>query len=386
MSVIDYDNYYCSQKFTWLSVDVEKRLTNSCCAAAPHKIDLEWLKNNSGQLFNTELLQAERQQMLDNLPVAGCENSCWQPEKNGLTSRRIWSKSNLKTHTDVKKTSPTTLNINLGSNCNLTCSYCCKQYSSAWRQDILNHGPYLAQPRYTLTNQDRVLLKISQPDHSKTSATQLIIDEMLNFDLLKNVIITGGEPFLYNGLIDLIQRFKNVPEIIIYTGLGVNSTRFENQLKKLNQRDNILVAVSGENCGQKYEFNRYNNTWKNFLKNLDILKNQELKVKFSSVISNLTVFGLSEFIDKFSDDNMYNWSTDPDFLSVNVLDDASKHQLIEHFKNTDYVIRDQLITALEAPCTDEQRKNFASYLFEFAKRRQLNLDIFPNTMLDWLKM
>jgi organic radical activating enzyme len=383
---VNNSNFYCSQKFTYLSVDVEKRLMYSCCSSTPEKIDLNWIKNNTGQLFNTPLLQSERQMMLDNIPVSSCEASCWKPERENITSRRKWLNSEAKTHTNVQTVSPTILNINLGSTCNLTCSYCCKQYSSSWRQDILNNGSYLDQDRFTFTIQDQILLKISQAEHKKSSAFQLILNEISKFDRVQTVIISGGEPLLYNGFIDLLNSFNSVPEIIFYTGLGVNPIRLETQLKKIKNKENILVTVSGENCGKFYEFNRYNNTWDQFLKNLNILKNQGFKTKFSSVISNLTVFGLSEFIDYFSEEHTYNWCNDPEFLSVNVLDDESKDWLITTFKNKEYTIKDQLIFSLETPCTEKQRQDFSTYLSEFAKRRQLSLDIFPSSMLQWLKL
>ena len=73
------DNFYCSQKFTSLSIDLEKRLLYSCCSAVPEKIDLDWLQQNPGMLFNSPNLQQERQAMLDNMPVPGCQQSCWTP-------------------------------------------------------------------------------------------------------------------------------------------------------------------------------------------------------------------------------------------------------------------------------------------------------------------
>jgi hypothetical protein len=236
------------------------------------------------------------------------------------------------------------------------------------------------------TNQDRLLLKISQAEHQESTSFQLILDEVSKFDRLQTVIITGGEPLLYNGFVELLNNFNTVPEIIFYTGLGVNSVRLSTQLTKIKNKKNITVVVSGENCERFYEFNRYNNSWEKFLINLDILKKHGFKIKFSSVISNLTIFGLSDFIDYVSDEIMYNWCNDPEFLSVNVLDDASKNQIITHFKNKDCKIRDPLISSIETPCTDQQRQQLSTYLFEFAKRRNLALDIFPASMLQWLKL
>ena len=81
-------NYFCSEKFTWLSVDLERKTTRSCCAARPHNIDLKWLTANTGQLFNTPELINERKMMLDNQPVATCEDLCWRTEERGMVSKR----------------------------------------------------------------------------------------------------------------------------------------------------------------------------------------------------------------------------------------------------------------------------------------------------------
>jgi hypothetical protein len=113
---------------------------------------------------------------------------------------------------------------------------------------------------------------------------------------------------------------------------------------------------------------------------------QKIKFNFTSVISNLTIFGLADFIDQFSEPSIINWCSDPEFLSVNVLDDASKKQIITEFKDKDFKIRDQLISSIEMPCTEQQRQHLSVYLSEFAKRRQLSLDIFPASMLQWLKL
>ena len=116
----DTATYFCSQKFTYLSIDLEKRLAYSCCAAAPEKINLQWLEKNSGQLFNTTNLQYERQQMLKNIPVDSCASTCWDAEKQGLPSRRIMMATD-QPQQFPSHVQPKILNIVLGSTCNLTC-------------------------------------------------------------------------------------------------------------------------------------------------------------------------------------------------------------------------------------------------------------------------
>ena len=383
----DFNNdFYCSQKFTWLSIDVEKRLINSCCSAFPEKINLTWLKNNPGGLFRTDSLQKERRMMLDNIPVPSCEENCWKPERNNLISRRLWHKSNLKTHTNIEQSSPYNLNINLGSACNLTCSYCCKQYSSAWRRDILTNGPYLDYERFNVTDQDKILLKISQAEHLDTESYTLIKEEIKKFDQVHEVQITGGEPFLHNGIHDLINEFKKVPKVIVYTGLGVNSNRFLNQLNRIQHKENLEIVVSAENCAKFYEFNRFGNTWENFLSNLTLLEKHNFKIKFAMVISNLTIFGLYDFIKNFGYEKACNWCNDPEFLSIHVLDDDSKQHILDKFCNENTELALGIRSSISQPCTERQREDLAVYLLTFAKRRNLALDIFPDNMLKWLKI
>jgi organic radical activating enzyme len=228
------DNFYCSEKFTWLSVDLEKRQTFSCCAARPQQINMNWVKQNPGQLFNTPSLQNERQQMLNNMPVASCEDVCWKLEKNDLLSRRQMLKSDVITHTNIQTTTPEKLNIVLGSTCNLTCSYCCKNYSSAWRRDIVEHGAYLDHERFNLTAMDQILSKISHKEHQDSNAFQTLATELETFSNVTEIYISGGEPFLYNTLPDLLNKLsERGSRIVCFTGMGIDSKRFSTQLQKI---------------------------------------------------------------------------------------------------------------------------------------------------------
>ena len=379
-------NFYCSQKFTWLSVDLEKKLTQSCCQAELSKIDLTWLKNNPGKLFNTPLLLKERQTMLDNEPVASCENACWRPERNNIVSRRLVEQSYKKTHLNLEST-PEILTITVGSTCNLTCSYCCKTYSSAWSQDIIKNGAYLDHDRFKMHKQDRILLKLSQKEIADSGNFTFLLDEISKFTNTPLVRITGGEPFLYNSLLSLLTKLENCKNITIHTGLGVNHDRFCRQLDKIQHIKNLELSVSAENINKFYEFNRHGNSFENFKINLTEIKSRNIKLAFNSVVSNLTIFGLSEFVDEF-DSNPIHYSPcyDPDFLAVNVLDSTSIDQLAIKIDQSRIPIKDDIIKSLYSPNTQIQQENLSIYLVEFARRRNLDLAIFPKSMLQWLSI
>lgn len=386
MDQLSPGDFYCSEKFTWLSVDLEKRQTFSCCAARPEQVNINWIKQNPGQLFNTPSLQNERQQMLDNQPVSGCEDVCWKLERNNVMSRRLMLGSNTRTHTDINTTVPEKLNIVLGSTCNLTCSYCCKNYSSAWLRDIVEHGTYLDNERFNVTTMDKLLSKINHREHQESNAFQTLSTELETFSNTKEIFISGGEPFLYNNLPELLNKLgERESSIVCFTGMGVDSKRFSTQLKKVSNKNNLDIAVSAETCGDFYEFNRYGNDWNNFLVNLNELETQGFNYHFSSVLSNLTIFGFVEFATKFFDKKIkYQFCGVPDFLNVNVLDDTSKNILNNALQDSNISFKDDICASMSQPCTEQQRKDLSVYVQEFARRRNLSLDIYPEHFRSWI--
>ena len=365
------EQYYCSQKFWWLTVEPERRSMTSCCAASTQKIDLDWLRNNPGQLFNDPNLLHERQQMLDNKPPSSCEDSCWQAERIGLPSRRTLMKSDIKTHLDIVS-SPTVLHINLGSDCNLTCSYCCKQYSTAWLRDIDKNGAYLDDPRFHINNNDRIVLKLGQKKVKSSESYELIINEIKKIKTVNRIEISGGEPLLYNDLDQLVQSLSG--PINIYTGLGVDSKRLKRILDTLPET--ITFSISAENTGKLYEFNRYGNTWNNFLTNLDLVR-QKFDYKFAMVLSNLTIHGMEDFRKNVgtSKDTM-NYCNDPIYLSASVLDPESK-TMYQH-------TLPDLSTTISNAYSPQQKQNLKNYIHYFVKNRNLDLNIFPKHFISWM--
>jgi molybdenum cofactor biosynthesis enzyme MoaA len=378
-------DYYCNQKFTWLLVDLEKRSMNCCCSATPERIDMEWVENNPGQLFNTPALKQERTDMLNGIPVASCAANCWEPESKGLASFRSTWNATARTHTDIES-KPDTVDIVLGSQCNMACSYCSKQYSKTWRQDLISNGSYLpGHKRFEITQLDRIMDKISHADHRMSNGFSVLKKELTSFKNVTRYEITGGEPFLYNDLPDIVNGLDQSSSVYVFSGLGVNPTRFENQLRKM-QHKNLTVLISAENTGQLYEFNRMGNHYDNFLHNLSLLKKYNITVHMNSVLGNVTLFGLADFIKTFADYKInMQFCTDPEFLQVNVLDDESKAYIINELGTLEFSLKDSLIESIKQPCTDEQRVMFSTYIKEFAKRKKLSLEIFPNSLQKWIE-
>lgn len=373
-------NNYCSQKFWFLSVNAERQEINSCCAAEYSKIDVKWLRDHPGELFNTELLKTERQHMLGNQRVPSCR-SCWAAEDRGLPSRRSLMSTDVKTHTDIHS-EPTEISLFLGLSCNLTCSYCSKEYSTAWLQDIKNAGTYFDNdPRFDLTAYDQVILKLGQKALQRHDSVQLLVDEIAKYQSVKKVVIAGGEPFLQNGLIDVVNKLPG--QVEIFSGLGVAHTRFKNILEAL-PRERVRIVLSAENIDNLYEFNRYGSKYHAFMENLNTIKQLGFTHGFNSVISNLTVFGFRDFLHAFKEDDIFVQScTDPAYLGASVIDPESRQRLLD----TDYgSLTDTIHQLVGSAVDDALRIKGAHFIKEFARRRSLSLAVFPESFIRWLNV
>jgi len=376
------DNY-CSQKFWWFGVDIEKQESTSCCSATADRIDIDWLTNNSGQLFNTTKLKLERQLLLNDSRPPSC-TACWQAEDRGIPSRRQLSNSQIKTHTNLNST-PSSLNIIIGSDCNLTCSYCCKQFSSAWSTDLVDNGEYqVSDPnRYSMTQKDKVIYKLSQKELMRSKTRNVLLDEIALLPAEK-IMITGGEPFLNLDLANLVLKAVRSKSLEIWTGLGVNTHRLINELEKIKHIPNVNLVISAENIRELYEFNRYGNSYIKFINNLKIVKESGIPFRFNLTLSNITLFGLADFFNEFNAYPMtFNMCNDPTFLSINVLDNTSKlklSKLLVTFKS----IMPDIIESINTPCSQKQKQEAAVFIKEFARRRNLSLSIFPESFINWI--
>jgi hypothetical protein len=192
-------------------------------------------------------------------------------------------------------------------------------------------------------------------------------------------MIIGGEPFLYLDLHKLVSTVPDHLQVSIFSGLGVNEKRFAHEIKKLPK--NAKVIVSAESVGPLYEFVRYGNTWQRFINNLDQLKNAGISYEFNCTVSNLTVVGLKEFVDWAGTVPLnFQACTDPSYLSVGVLDPATKVLVRSNTSGLPKFV----VPALDIEPEQTQINNFKIYVREFAKRRQLKFSVFPKSLENWI--
>ena len=376
-------DYYCSQKFDWLEIRLYDGYVTSCCKAQHDQLRLEDLKNDPQGFFNWPTLIEERELMLNNQRVAGCEEACWRFEDRGLSSRRTQIKHQ---RYQGARHLPRTLIINTTETCNLTCVYCCKDFSSAWRKNIIVNGDYNVpgqHNRYNISLADQALHRSSQKLLDQTQIGKLIQQQIeSNSDQVETLMLTGGEPLLYSGLESLIDRFSG-KEIVLYTGLGVTNSRLKSLLPLL-EKHQVRVSISAENTNQFHEFNRYGYSYANFMYNVDMLR-QHCKIQFGSVISNVTLFDFANFAQLHVDDTiLINYAHDPRFFLANLIDDQSRQEIIAKLQDLPQAFAQDIIKAMNIEVVDDQRFALKHFLQKFAETRNLSLSIFPKHFLSWL--
>jgi len=382
-------DYYCSRKFYSFKLDLEKKNVYNCCKADPENINLNQIDKS---IFNTEKLVKERQMMLDNIKVKSCERECWIPENNSKWSLRLHTESYKKTHIDIISL-PEEIDLLLSGDCNLTCSYCCKEFSSAWRRDVINNGDYNCETdnRYNLKKIDQVLEQLSQKNRQNSKFHSYIKQDLYkNIKNLKLISISGGEPFLHNDLLSYIEIFKDVKDIKITTGLGYSKDRLRRVLDKVLKYNQISLNISAESLNQNYEFNRYGNTYQHFLEMLDVIKSYPISYAFNTTYSNLTVFDYVKFYEHHKDVSKHlNFVYEPNFMSVEVLDSESKEIIKKAILNSTISKSEyskNILNLLDKTCTEAQRNQLEIFVKEFCKRRKIMIDFAPNSFKKWLNL
>jgi organic radical activating enzyme len=376
-----------------MKIDLTSKTMYNCHAAVPHKIDFDWLEKNPGNLFNNPISVFEREQMLRNERNTSCEQNCWPAEDNNAVSPRMYQNGVEKTHTDII-TSPETIDLTIGTNCNLTCSYCCKEYSSSWIRDILKKGNYkltnYKSGRYQANTKDKLLLKLSPSEVKNSKHYQLLFKEIeLVSPTLKYLTVSGGEPLLDNQLLSLLEKLNLKSNIVIklFTGLGLSHSRFKNILGKLKNIKNLDLRISAENIDSYLEFNRYGIKWEEFKKKIELIQESKINFEFHCVISNLTIFGFEKFYDYYKNNRIsVTFAYQPTMMAPYVLDDHSKTLLNNSLKILPKKIHQPIVASIQKQPSELQRLNCKEFLLEFASRRNINLNIFPKSFLEWLQL
>lgn len=219
---------FCLAKWLQVSLHLPQGMTQSCYHPPTHVIPLAELKKSASALHNTEFKKQERAQMLAGERPAGC-SYCWKVEDaksedaKGHLSDRHYRSSEWWAETKFDEVSkngadwdvtPRYVEVNFNQACNFKCMYCSPHLSTAWEEEIKQHGPYqLATGAHNnidaLETRGMMPLKVANKDNPYVQAFwewwPTIYRDLRVFRM------TGGEPLMDKNTFNVLDYVNDNP-------------------------------------------------------------------------------------------------------------------------------------------------------------------------------
>lgn len=328
---------------------------------------------------------------------------------------------------------PSYMEVDFDTTCNFKCAYCSPSYSTTWMQEIKQHGQYeLPHGTFNAINhlQKGNGLPILQSDHNP------YIEAFWKWwpDAVKDLHtfrITGGEPLLSKNTFKVLDYIIENPqphmEFSVNTNLGVTKELIDKFIEKMTiikekkAVKEFKLFTSNEAHGNKAEYIRFGLDYNYWLSNLNRVLGEipDSKVTLMCTYNLLSVTSFTDFLRdmlelklKYSDSQKRHlplsvdvpYLRHPGFLAAWVLSEnflsyieesvtfmhknqqvsgwmplASKgfyDYEIHRMQRLYYVISESMGT--QKPKNIIERRNFASYVDEYDKRRGTSFhDTFP---------
>lgn len=247
---------------------------------------------------------AIKSKMLEGKEVTECKQCYIQP--NSLRVHYIKQLRNvpLSTYDSDENFVLSTLDVRFRNTCNLACVYCVPELSSKIASE----------------------LGIQNKIYNQDNLTQSVAYINQNLKTLKNVYLAGGEPLLIKENLTLLkQLYADNPNVTLR--VNTNLTTINNEIfNEIIKFKNLEWIVSIESIGEKFEYIRYHADWKNFVKNLMLIKSMGHNITFNMVWFSLSTFEIFNAIDFLMDAGFLsssftiNCSDTPSWIDVRHLD------------------------------------------------------------------
>jgi organic radical activating enzyme len=204
-----------------------------------------------------------------------CQNFELIDSTSARTRRRCSQESLDKINNDFNWFEPQHVSINWSNLCNLSCTYCNPQTSTAWQ----------AAKKLPIT-------------HVKNEHDSLIQLAKKQGNKLQGLSLGGGEPLLQPGLMDFLNELDpTLVNVLVTTNLSVNL--INNKIyQKLKTWPLVEWQISFDNCNkQKFEYVRHGADWDQFVNNIKILQQDQQRVMAHPAYSIYCAFDLAEYYE-----------------------------------------------------------------------------------------
>ena len=266
ISIVDETSpTFCLAKWHHVTLYLQTGETHSCYHPAPHKIELEELKDNPSALHNTSHKKLERKEMLEGVKTKGCQY-CWNIEAMGpnyISDRHIKTAS-IFTEERYKqvKTNPWDFNVNpeyveisFGNECNFKCGYCHPKASSRFYNEIKQFGPVTTVKNHRCDIDWMDLYEREEKNPYVDAWWQWWPELRKTLTILR---ITGGEPLMHTSTWKLLDSLEKDPmpklELNINSNLGVKSRLVDKMIESIN-------SLTASNSIKRFKLYTSIDTW-----------------------------------------------------------------------------------------------------------------------------
>jgi MoaA/NifB/PqqE/SkfB family radical SAM enzyme len=332
----------------WISLETSPIGTvRPCCLAEEELVD------NAGDKFNlataefatiqnSHSMRRLRQEFINGEQPETCRK-CWREELSGRTSKRMHTLDRLKhmlehvTDWTLDAKPLMFLDLKLGNICNLKCRICGSWSSSTFAAEELQFMP---PDEKKSSYHYQMLRQGAWPRDNPTFWSEVSkISKQIKY-----IEFTGGEPFMIQehfamlqGLVD--QGIAGTIEIHYNT----NGTQYPENAESIWQHFKLVeIAVSIDDVGERFEYQRSNAVWSEVKSNIQrfkLLRDQHsnIQLQFCCTVNVFNVYYLKELADyvyaQGFDYIYWNIMHEAYYFSISTLPESAKLAIAEHLKS-----------------------------------------------------
>ena len=223
----------CYAKWSQVSMHLTNGKTHSCYHPPTHSIDVNELQTNPSALHNTKEKKEQRALMLKGERPDGC-SYCWNIEDTGGRSDRVYRSGEYwaqNAREEIKEAgadgniNPRYVEVNFNQACNFKCSYCSPHLSTAWHEEIDEHGPYqIMDGEHNNTDSLKkgglMPLRVAQKENPYVTAFWKWWPELYkNLEVFR---MTGGEPLMDSNTFKVLDYVYENPNAWLEMSLTSN--------------------------------------------------------------------------------------------------------------------------------------------------------------------
>ena len=340
--------------FAWrgLSTDVNGSIRPCCRYVQPEEQDqytMPWMKDGFiGDLFNGKQLIKLREALQRGEKVPECK-SCWIEEAAGNQSYRQYNNKlfleHYQTTVDINQlnsNTPVYLDLKLSNVCNLMCRMCSPQASSMIQKEAELLDSYFTGDPLWKANK---IVKTSNED-----------DFIKWLSYVKNITITGGDPFVGKENKDIIQLiydkgYASSIDIHFNTNGMLMPSAY---IKLLTNFKSVSIDFSIDDIGERLSYQRHGANQQVFETNWNKVP-PSMRKHIYITVNNYNVWYLLEAVSHFRKmTNLisYDFVHDPKHLNISYLSNRVKNLIIKKYTETNDPFWNKLINFIQVESSD----------------------------------